>query len=444
MEDSQALIDSLRDQLKVLLDENKMLKNKPRIEYIEKTDDTTITELTRQATSLQDDKSKYQQLVARLEVNLEAKEEKIKSLENELEETQVLHRNQVDSLQRALSDRNTIIDRILNLQKEQEQELSALKEKLSNAERGLLEEQQYNRIESQRVDQLQSEKNMYMMDAQHTEKRYKELQDQLTEQQQQIQEFYSKESREKDRKLILLQQEIDDMKNVNKRRIDEMTKEMEKQLELQRNMLIKELGKNDSSKEVFWNKEREMLKSQIESLSTRLLEQENLVVKLKNKGNTGQHKDLELETMRYSNMNLKSEVDNLKLTLNELKSQNSELFTRIENKHSEIKELIIFKEKYEIAKEDTLKKKNELNRRNEELSQFNIELITLRERVRTLLRKIDEVTNEKTFFESKVEKLKTKLMDVLYNEDKNGPLLDDPQQIKGDIKSKFIRIKEPK
>lgn len=409
---------------------------------MEKNDQNIVADLNKQIATMQDEKLRYQQLVARLEINIQTKEDQLKNLENEIEENQHIHQSEVMSLQKALADRNTIIDRILDLQKEQERELFSLKDKLSSAERGLQEGQQSTKMESHRLDQLQAEKNRYMIDLQHAEIRYKELQGQLTEQQQNIQDFFAKESREKDRKINTLQAELDEVQSKNKRRVEEMTREMEKQLEIQRNTMMKELGRNDTSKEVFWNKEREMLKSQLETLSTRLGEQEALAARLKSEGASGREKEVELENVRFVNSNLKSEIDNLKLNLNELKSQNNDLFTRLENKNSEIKELVVFKEKYESSREDQSKLRSELNRRDEELIQFNSELVTLRDRIKNLLIKIDEISNEKTFYEAKVERLQVRLKDMLYTDEKSRPVFNDSSQLKDDIQSELIRAEE--
>lgn len=443
MEDNQALVASLRDQLKALIEKNRALETKPRVEYIDRTDEGALKELTKQVAVLNEDKVKYQQLVARIEVALQAKDEKLKNVETEFEENQQFHQNEMDSLQQALSERNAIIDRILNLQKEQERELSALKEKLSTAERGLLDGEHFNRVDTHKIEQLQAEKDRYLDDLQHAEKRYKELQDQLTDQQHNIQDFFTKESREKERKIQALQSDIEELQNKNKRRMDEMAREMEKQLEIQRTTLINELSKNESSKEVFWNKEREMLKSQIENMSTRLLEQENLVMKLKNEGTSQQQKEVELENLRYMNSNLKSEVSDLKSALNDIKLQHNEIFKRLEDKNTEIKELVIIKEKHESSKDEQCKLRSELNRRGDELVQFNNELITLKDRIKNLLKKIDEVSNEKLFYEAKVERLESKLIDVLYSEEKTKPRLDESQQLKEDIHSKLNRTEGP-
>lgn len=436
VEDGQALIDTLRDQLKTYIDENKVLKSKPKVEYVERTDQTAVTELHRQIEIMQEERSKYQQLVARLEVGLEAKDEKLKNMEIKLDDMQTIHHGEISSLERSLAERNTIIDRILNLQKEQEHELSALKGKLSTAERGLLEDQHSMRQESQWIKQLQDDKSKYVVELQQADKRYKDLQDQLLEQQQHLQDFFSKESRDKERLVISLQSTIDKLQNENKIMKDEKSREIEKQLEMQKN--INELSKHDSSKEVLWAEEKKVLRGQMDMLKNKLQDQENLISKLK-ADTVGDHQTAsELEAMRHANISLRSDISNMKSTLSEYKSQNSELFSRMEDKNIEIKELVVFKERFESTKDEVIKLRSELSRRDEELAQFNSELVTLKDRIKNLLRKIDEVSNEKLFFEAKAENLETRLGQFLYDE-KGRTLMPESVHLREEVQSKIIR-----
>ena len=436
VEDSQATIDALREQLKACIDENKALKMKPKIEYIDRTDQTAVTELHRQLEVMQGERSKYQQLIARLEVGLEAKDEKIKHMETKLDDMQTIHHGEISSLERSLAERNTIIDRILNLQKEQEHELSALKGKLSTAERGLLEDQHSVRQESQWIKQLQDDKSKYVVELQQADKRYKDLQDQLLEQQQHLQDFFSKESRDKERLVISLQSTIDKLQSENKVMKDEKAREIEKQLEMQKS--INELSKHDSSKEVLWAEEKKVLRGQIEALKNRLLDQENLIGKLK-ADTVGDHqKESELESIRHTNISLRSDLSNMKTMLSEHKSKNSELFSLLEDKNIEIKELVVYKERYESTKDDVNKLRSELARRDEELAQFNSELVTLKDRIKNLLRKIDEVSNEKLFFEAKAENLETRLGQFLYD-DKGRTLMPESVHIRDEVQSNVTR-----
>jgi len=437
------LIDSLRDQIKIVIDENRNLKNNPKVEYVERmvdrTDQTLVADLRNQISALESDKNRYLQRVAGFEVDLKAKDNILRDLDNKFNERQDSYSAEVESLKRALADRNMIIDRIIDLQKDQEKEISSLKDKLVNAERGLIEGQQSNRIESQRIEQLQAERNRYMIDCQQSDKRYKELQAELSDQQERIQDFYANQLKEKDRTIKSKLIEIEELQSKQKNDREQMQREMDKQWEMQRNTIMKEMAKTDNSKEVFWNKEREILKSQIENLTTKVSEQEKIMEKLRTEGINNQQKDSELDNLRYSNSNLKNEMNVLKSTVNELKLQNNDLFSRLEDKNTEIKELIVFKEKYETFKEDHSKLKSELNRRDEELVQFNSELITLKDRIKNLLKKIDEVSNEKLFYEAKVERLETRLMEVLYNEEKTKPNINDSMQLKDDIESNLKR-----
>ena len=446
IEDSQALIDSLRDQLRGLAEENKALKNSPKVEYVERTvervDQAAVSELRERLDEAQEEKARYQQWTAKLEAEVDSKEDRINQLEGELETNAQSHYAEIESLNKALTERNTIIDRILDLQKDQDKELVSLKDKLTAAERSIADGQQSTRVESQRVEQLQGERDRYMMDLQQAEKRYKQLQSELAEQQEKVQEFYANQLRDKDRKIKSQQEEVEGLQAKHRRQLDNVAKESEKQLEVQRATIMKELGKSESSKEVFWNKEREMLKSQVESLSAKLKEQEALVARLKTEDTGNQQKDAELENLRYVNTSLKTEISSTKSSLNELKAQNADLFSRLEDKNTEIKELVVFKEKYDSSKEEHSRLRSELNRRDEELVQFNSELVTLKDRIKNLLKKIDEVSNEKLFYEAKVERLETRLMDVLYNEEKSRPVFNDSQQFKDDIQSKLTRAED--
>ena len=78
----------------------------------------------------------------------------------------------------------------------------------------------------------------------------------------------------------------------------------------------------------------------------------------------------------------------------------------------------------------------------DEIIQINSDIKAQKERIKTLLKNLDEISNEKLFYEAKVERLENRLMELLYKDKKQDTSQVDQSHLKKEIMSKLIRIKE--
>ena len=108
-----------------------------------------------------------------------------------------------------------------------------------------------------------------------------------------------------------------------------------------------------------------------------------------------------------------------------------ELYEKIERKSAEIHELVKYKEKAELLREENSRLSKSRDRREGDLSQFHGELKRLRERLKLLLQQNDELLNEKLFFEAKSERLETRLTELAYHSTPNR--MEENERLKGEV-----------
>ena len=437
---------TVKDELRNSKNKNKTLSNKleekPKTEYIETSNKEEFNKLISQINDLKDEKSNLQYIIQEIEKKVNDKEQSLITVEAEKREKEKEHTQAIEKLNNNLKLKDDLVQKIVDLQKQQNSEIEGLRMRIAQTEQNINQEQKSSRnhvmeyenklteLQSMNI-KLKKENERLGNDIECINDRYKELQDHSSEGQMELQEFFNKELRKKEQVISSLEKDIEELRKKYKNDIENAIYERSKRIE-----------QNDELRQSVWVNEKELLNEQIKDLKERINENRQEYDRLKNEKNDLQGKEVEIQNIKFMNENLKADLKASKDDVIELKKQTTDMFAKLEEKNEEIKNMILFKEKYENSREDysSLKSKNQMM--EDEIIQINSDIKAQKERIKTLLKNLDEISNEKLFYEAKVERLENRLMELLYKDKKQDTSQVDQSHLKKEIMSKLIRIKE--
>lgn len=437
---------TVKDELRNSKNKNKTLSNKleekPKTEYIETSNKEEFNKLISQINDLKDEKSNLQYIIQEIEKKVNDKEQSLITVEAEKREKEKEHTQAIEKLNNNLKLKDDLVQKIVDLQKQQNSEIEGLRMRIAQTEQNINQEQKSSRnhvmeyenklteLQSMNI-KLKKENERLGNDIECINDRYKELQDHSSEGQMELQEFFNKELRKKEQVISSLEKDIEELRKKYKNDIENAIYERSKRIE-----------QNDELRQSVWVNEKELLNEQIKDLKERINENRQEYDRLKNEKNDLQGKEVEIQNIKFMNENLKADLKASKDYVIELKKQTTDMFAKLEEKNEEIKNMILFKEKYENSREDysSLKSKNQMM--EDEIIQINSDIKAQKERIKTLLKNLDEISNEKLFYEAKVERLENRLMELLYKDKKQDTSQVDQSHLKKEIMSKLIRIKE--
>lgn len=437
---------TVKDELRNSKNRNKTLSNKleekPKTEYIETSNKEEFNKLISQINDLKDEKSNLQYIIQEIEKKVNDKEQSLITVEAEKREKEKEHTQAIEKLNNNLKLKDDLVQKIVDLQKQQNSEIEGLRMRIAQTEQNINQEQKSSRnhvmeyenklteLQSMNI-KLKKENERLGNDIECINDRYKELQDHSSEGQMELQEFFNKELRKKEQVISSLEKDIEELRKKYKNDIENAIYERSKRIE-----------QNDELRQSVWVNEKELLNEQIKDLKERINENRQEYDRLKNEKNDLQGKEVEIQNIKFMNENLKADLKASKDYVIELKKQTTDMFAKLEEKNEEIKNMILFKEKYENSREDysSLKSKNQMM--EDEIIQINSDIKAQKERIKTLLKNLDEISNEKLFYEAKVERLENRLMELLYKDKKQDTSQVDQSHLKKEIMSKLIRIKE--
>ena len=436
----------VKDQLRNSKNENKTLNTrlgeKPKTEYIETSNKEELNELVGQISELKDEKSNLQYIIQEMERKLGEKEQSLVVVESEKKEKEREHESAIEKLNSNLKAKDELVKKIVDLQKQQNSEIEGLRMRIVQTEQNINQEQKSSRnhvieYESKLTDlqskniHLKKENERLINDIDCINDRYKELQDHSSEGQMELQEFFNKELRKKEQVISSLEKDVEDLRRKYKNDIENAIYERSRKIE-----------QNDELRQSAWVNEKELLNDQIRDLKERISDNRTEYDRLKSEKNSLQGKEVEIQNLKFMNDNLKTDLQASKDYVIELKKQTTDMFAKLEEKNEEIKNMILFKEKYENSREDytSLKSKNQMM--EDEIIQINSDIKAQKERIKSLLKNLDEISNEKLFYEAKVERLENRLMDLLYKDKRQDPAQVDQNHLKKEIMSKLTRTEE--
>ena len=437
---------TVKDELRNSKNKNKTLSNKleekPKTEYIETSNKEEFNKLISQINDLKDEKSNLQYIIQEIEKKVNDKEQSLITVEAEKREKEKEHTQAIEKLNNNLKLKDDLVQKIVDLQKQQNSEIEGLRMRIAQTEQNINQEQKSSRnhvmeyenklteLQSMNI-KLKKENERLGNDIECINDRYKELQDHSSEGQMELQEFFNKELRKKEQVISSLEKDIEELRKKYKNDIENAIYERSKRIE-----------QNDELRQSVWVNEKELLNEQIKDLKERINENRQEYDRLKNEKNDLQGKEVEIQNIKFMNENLKADLKASKDYVIELKKQTTDMFAKLEEKNEEIKNMILFKEKYENSREDysSLKSKNQMM--EDEIIQINSDIKAQKERIKTLLKNLDEISNEKLFYEAKVERLENRLMELLYKDKRQDTSQVDQSHLKKEIMSKLIRIKE--
>lgn len=402
--------------------ENKELKKrvdlKPQKEIVTVDNKEEIEKLSIEIKELKREKDNYQFIVQGLEEKVSSHTGEASGLKEELDALRSEYSSVVNRLNKQVEERESTVSRVVELQRTQGSEIKRLKAQLDAAEENIdtahdTSKKDVEKYES-RITKLVSQKNEYKneneklyLEIESINERYNELQQQTQEEQMGLHDFFNKDLRKKDQALADLQREMEGIKDNHRKEIAALSSEN-----------VKKIEQREELRQSAWFAEKDLLNIQVKELKDQLEDHKRRQETLENQKDDFQSTRVELENLRFVNTNLKNDLQENKGYLNEAQKQNQEMFGRLEAKNAEIKAMVLYKEKFERGQEETASYKARLNAMEAEALQINSDVKAQKERIKELLKSLEKASEDKLFYDVKVERLENRLYDLLFKDNR--------------------------
>ncbi len=279
--------------------------------------------------------------------------------------------------------------------------------------------------------ELQNNIYIVKMELLNSNNRFKELQKQLNERDQKQMEFYNTKLEEKNYTINRLETNSLKQETALKNQFEQKNTKILMLKNQEQSVLLKQFEDKTKEKETIYEEERNLLIKEIQDLKLRLkkfdsLEEDlvekmneinsqkeqnqKLCFKIRNEQNSVKILKKELDHLKSTKEILDSEFKEKKIENNRLLSVQKNLYDKLENKVSQINTLITTKQQNNGIENEVRNLKLENQKYNMEFLKINDNLDAQKEKIKSLLINLDEIANEKSFYETKVNRLENRLL----------------------------------